>query len=321
MIFMPRHSPPDFAERSLRRGVHCFLAIILLGVLPRSSTADLFYKVEKVIKLTESGLNPGADGGPPISVTGLNDAGSFVGYFPSADNNKLHAFLYDNGGQGFIDLNAFLNADSSMATCLDGGGIVFGIYWPNDGTYIPGGFFYIGGGEMHTFASPAGSYGIQAVTAVNALDSVIGTYLASDFTTHGFILQESTYNPNFTDLGVIDGYSSYLWPVAINDEDQVIGNAYTEGPYSDSVPFFWDDGTLRLVDVFTLTSGSSSVVAMNNSGHAVGFYTAYNDSNPPQAITRSFFWDGDAVTDLGTLSDFGAGVCALTDSDFVVGVS
>ena len=164
MVFMPRHFPPGSPARCLLQGVHGLLSVVLLGVLPRSSTVDLFYKVKKVIKLTDSGLNPGADGGPPISVTGLNDAGSFVGYFPGADNNKLHAFRWDNGGQESIDLNAFLNADSSMATYLDEYGLVFGIYWPNDGTYIPGGFFYVGGGEMHTFASPAGSYGIQAVS-------------------------------------------------------------------------------------------------------------------------------------------------------------
>ena len=29
-----------------------------------------------------------------MSVTGLNDAGWFVGYFPSATANKLHTFLW-----------------------------------------------------------------------------------------------------------------------------------------------------------------------------------------------------------------------------------
>lgn len=42
-------------------------ALVLLCLAPQVSTAKLFYKVEKTVRLTD--LNPNADGTVPMSVT------------------------------------------------------------------------------------------------------------------------------------------------------------------------------------------------------------------------------------------------------------
>ena len=65
MVFVPRRFPSVPHASSLLRRLFCLLSIILIGMLPGSSRADLFYKVQKVIQLTDSGLNPAADGSIP----------------------------------------------------------------------------------------------------------------------------------------------------------------------------------------------------------------------------------------------------------------
>ena len=155
--------------------VRCFgacAAFFLLVQAPDSARANLFYKVEKTVRLTD--LNPSADGSVPMSVTGLNASGRMVGYFPSSDNHKSHAFVWDNATKTLTDLNTLLNADSSMATCVNASGQVAGIFWASDDIYTQTGFIYQVDGTVTTFLPPGGGL-IGSVNAINDAGHVIGT--------------------------------------------------------------------------------------------------------------------------------------------------
>ena len=108
IAFMPA---PHAFHQFLNRLCLCCLAILLMEfATAQPTTAALFYKVEKAISLTDSALNPNADGTIPMSVTGLNAAGRMTGYFPSSNGNKLHAFVWDNSSSSLLDLNALLRS-------------------------------------------------------------------------------------------------------------------------------------------------------------------------------------------------------------------
>jgi RHS repeat-associated protein len=302
----------------------CGALIAFLSSLPPSSKAALFYKVTKVINLTD--LNASADGAIPMSVTGLNASGRLVGYFPSSNNNKLHAFVWDDSTQTLTDLNAVLGADSSMATCVNDAGVVAGIFWTSDGNYTQTGFVYQGN-ALYTFAAPDGGGGaIVSVTAINALNSVIGTYIASDYTTRGFIVQQQQNGTgNISDLGDLDieNYTSYFWPASVNGVDQVVGSVYYEPLIERHVPFnqgfFWSSGTITPIDASSLAADWNAV-ALNDLGQAVGQYGSIGRDDL-FGIAGSFFAAQAAVTDLGNLGGGAADVSGILSDGTAVGTA
>ena len=228
--------------------------VVLLAVLaPWPAAADLFYKVEKAIRLAD--LNPGAGGNQLMSVTGLNDAGSLAGYFPDGNYAKLHAFLWDNAAHTLLDLNASLEADSSLATCLAADGTVAGVFWSADGSYTETGFVRLPNGTIATFLPPGGGT-IVWVQAINSAHQVVGVYLAADtFQQRGFFWQPGGTG-EITDLGDLDDMPNAVrqsvWPQAINAAGQVAAIDFVQlagnpASYTDRA-FLWDQGQVRVVD-------------------------------------------------------------------------
>lgn len=325
---MPRQFPSVSLTRPLLRWMGFLTAISMLGVLPRPLRADLFYKVDKAIKLTDSGLNPAADGSIPFSVTGLNSDGNFTGFFPSATANKLHAFLWNNTSKTFIDLNHLLAADSSMATCLNDAGTVSGVFWEL-GTYQEKGFLYYADGTVFTFAAVGTHAAISAVTAINASGSLIGTYDTGNAGTRGFLLQPGA-NPVATPTnlgtpgGSAIGYTLYVWPEALNDANQVVGDVFYWSNATAQVTatrgFFWNAPPMTLIDASTL-SNHWKAIGLDGSGDVIGLYGLSNSANP-FAVAGSFYWDGSALTDLPDLGGGGGvNVFAIRDSGSVFSTS
>ena len=319
---MPRHFSWFPLKNRPVRFVCLALTVSLALLTLRTANADLFYKVEKAIKLTDSGLNPAADGSIPFSVTGLNNAGSFTGFFPSATANKLHAFLWNNTSHTFLDLNNLLAADSSMATCFNDAGTVAGVFWEL-GTYTEKGFLYYADGTVLTFAPPTSAVhpSIAAVTAINASGNLIGTYNFGVNGTRGFLLRQGTNNAlTFTNLGTLGAnpaYTYYIWPEALNDANQVVGDVFLL-PGNAAMPsytkaFFWDGGPMSLIDASTLGTDYKAI-SINDLGLAVGLYGT-GDLHDPAAVAGSFWWDGSDVADLGNLGGVGGAIAfTLTNS-------
>ena len=85
----------------------------------------------------------------------------------------------------------------------------------------------------------------------------------------------------------------------INDLGQVMGVIWF---FSEGRTFFWDNGPGTLLPV--IPGGfSSRGSAMNNRGHIVGI-GRLTPLGASSHISHAFFWDGETMTDLGTLPGF-----------------
>ncbi len=292
--------------------------IVLLALLMHtpSLSAGVFYKAHKTIRLKD--LNPTADGTVPMSVTGMNNSNRLVGYFPSADGNKPHAFVWDDATQTLTDLNTLLNADSSMATCVNANGQVAGIFWALDGSYTQTGFIWQTDGTFTTFVPATGGI-ISTVTAINDYGWVVGSYVGSDhLQTRGFLFDGSTIN-DLGDLG--DPANSYVWAQALNNNGQVVGTLYSTVAGTRPQAFVSQAGSMAALDQTGTYSGSSAV-AINQYGGIVAWY----GDGQPFTLVGSFLWTtdwmgGGTLTDLGDLGGGGTSVFSLNTYGQATGTS
>lgn len=119
-----------------------------------------------------------------------------------------------------------------------------------------------------------------------------------------------------TDLGTI-GNDIMTYPLAINDEGQVVGYSQTDWlPFkAGHHAFLWQNGMMS--DLGSLGGTYRAACGINNLGQVVG-YSQTNDGTD-----HAFLWQDGTITDLGTRGgkDTGSVACGINDAGQVVGMS
>jgi probable HAF family extracellular repeat protein len=116
------------------------------------------------------------------------------------------------------------------------------------------------------------------------------------------------------DLGTLGGSASYAY--GINDLGQVVGwSATTGGPFMEQA-FLWDS-TNGMQSLGTLAgSRASRAFAINNLGQVVGW-----SGNGYFLDGHAVLWDGDGMTDLGTVGNLQSAAYAINGNTQIVGTA
>jgi probable HAF family extracellular repeat protein len=104
---------------------------------------------------------------------------------------------------------------------------------------------------------------------------------------HAFLWESG----KMTDLGSLGGIKS--WAVAINEEDQIVGESLTRRLNPDRHAFLWQTG--KMTDLSTLGGRDSDAVSINNSGQIVG----YSQTGEPEGVWHALLWENGTMHDLG----------------------
>ena len=295
------------------------MTILASVFAPLSSQADLFYKVEKSVPLSAAASAP--DQSVPMVVTGLNASGMMTGFFTDHYRTAghfpqpiLHAFVWNNPTQQYLDLHAAIGANSSMATCVNAGGSVAGVAWTNLGLQV--GFVWHNG-TATTFLSPTGS-SVDLVVAINAAGHVIGTYYSGAGSNKRAFFWNGTACVDLGDFG--DLANPFIWPQAVNDSDQIVGTSY-DTSVSPPVPtaFVWQGGVFGYLDGAD-DFVNTKALGVNNDGGIIGSYR--NPTNrTSQFIPGGFYLVDGAAADLGSLGGGNTLPFSLTATGQVFGTS
>jgi len=124
-------------------------------------------------------------------------------------------------------------------------------------------------------------YSAQAFD-VNSSGQVVGDVITLSGAIHPFLWE----NGALRDLGIPGAIGTR----AINDNGQIIGDAYVAGAYR---AWLWQDGVET--DIGNLGGGYQTVIAINNAGQVVG------QSRTSSGQTHVYFWSNGIMQDLGTL--------------------
>ena len=233
--------------------------------------------------------------------------GGYYTYIDSstAPEGKVHAFVWDDTQQSGVDLNPLLHADSvtvpgqplpadsSMVTCMNGYGMVAGVFW-TAGNYQAYGFVRQMDGTLTVFSAPTPTSSIQYVTAINNQGQIIGRYQydaqQGQFGDGGGFFFDSSLATGSKDVavglgntGAADGYF-YVWPQALNDAGKVVGTVFStlldDGPQaysSEAMAFTWTAGAMTALPLpssppYDPSARSSLALAINSAGQVAGLY-------------------------------------------------
>ena len=93
--------------------------------------------------------------------------------------------------------------------------------------------------------------------------------------------------------------------IAMNDLDQVVGNATTNDGTTHA--FLWSNATKEMTDLGTLGGDNSYATAINDAGQVVGYSETgelYDLEGVTRNIIHAFLWDDGTMYDLGSHNDF-----------------
>jgi probable HAF family extracellular repeat protein len=262
------------------------------------------------------------------SVAAINNAGQVVGDVGFSGGFRS-AFLYSAGTFSYIAPGA----QDSYATDINDSGVVVGgatlvdrfgavsfvpFSWSNQSGFSTGGFppqFAAGiNNSGTTIIRDIGSlYGPNAIndaghTAGEYSSNVGRPYLRTGPLT---LIDLGSLRPDNTGSG---------WATAVNNADQVIGDSYAQngnGQFSLHA-FLWQAST-GMVDLGTLGGVSSSAIAINNGGDAVGRFEFADGGN------HAFLYTSGTMMDLNSLLPSGSGwqlysASAINDRGQIAGI-
>lgn len=197
----------------------------------------------------------------PGLVNGVNDFRTTVG-----ENSQIpqQAFVRYSGGGFFYFSGQVALATSPMAR--NDGGVTVGTYTTQGtGSNTTKGFIFQGPSTFTSFTHPRSVWGTH-FAGINKYNSIVGWYLDSAETAHGF---KRYSNGGLAGLDY-PGASQGTTPAGINDFGTVAGS------FSDSTGgqhgFIYHAGTWAKVD-FPNSNGQTQLVGISNNNVVVGFST------------------------------------------------
>src|SRR5215210_5316715 len=201
--------------------------------------------------------------------TAINNNDEVVGLSSMTFQDQERAFLYSDGVMR--DLGTLGGATSSALGINEAGKAVGGAATSNG----EGHAFLYSGGQMQDLGTLGGSY--SRAYDINDADKIVGSSTTrGDAEQHTFLYS----GQNMQDLGTLEGYTSYSYPTAINNADQVVGQSSdSEGTEH---PFLYSDGVMRdLNSLIPADSGWELTNAqdINDKGYIVGLGQNFNVGN------------------------------------------
>ncbi|GEM_PF-1784583 len=133
---------------------------------------------------------------------------------------------------------------------------------------------------------------------------------------YSYILRNGTATP----LNIAVAQGQFIFPTAINNSDQVVGEEQGQSTtYGFGTAFFWQNGVKTYLPALQSGDTVNSALAINDSGLVVGF------SGASLASERAVVWKNGAVTDLNSLLPANSGwelyrATGINDSGQIVGV-
>jgi len=263
-----------------------------------------------------------AEGEDSIAL-GINDSGQVVGY--SNVNNIAHAFIWTEA-TGMVDIGLF-EGNLTSAVAINSRGVVLGgsfdgfhsstFIWKGPRRFVPlpqSGAYNVAGEAINDSNRVAGvryrasdeaflwdptkdtlrSLGFlpggdaSEARDINNLDHITGWATVGGGAQHVFLW---TRSGGMSDLGIPEG-SSQAFAEAINDEDEIVG----EADLGSSNLFYWSPGTGY--KILQTLGGGGYALDINGTGVIVGSCTVPNTS-----LLHAVLWPDrlSAPQDLGTL--------------------
>jgi probable HAF family extracellular repeat protein len=221
---------------------------------------------------------------------GINDFGQIVGVSengqddPTTGNPEFHAVLWENGR--IHDLGT-LGGTSSFAATVNDLGQIMGV-------------------ALNAIPDPYSILGLGSETTLTQ--------------TRGFLWEEG----KMRDLGDLGGPDNF--PVFLNQRGQVAGMSFTSDVANPNTgmppmdPYISENGKIKDLGNFGGTNPfglfSGNTAGLNDRGEVAGTLTL-----PGDQISHAFLWDGEKLTDLGTLGGNYAIAYGINELGEVVGFS
>lgn len=262
------------------------IAVVALGACSARDVASPGHRLSN----RGATILPGAEvidlgtlGGAQSTASGVNAAGTVVGYSSISGSRNQRAFIWTNGvmtdlgalpigGSAFSIAYSINNSGQAVGYSVAGFGIVHAILWE--------------AGTMRDLGGLEGDGSYSIARDVNDAGQIVGASVTTSGGAHGFLWQQGTMH----DLGTLPGgFASQA--TAINASGQIVGFSGNATGFTHAV--LWKYGEIQ--DLGTLGGFGSYAGAINDAGQVVG------ESFTSTGENQAFLWQDGTMQDLGSL--------------------